>query len=134
MLKLFLFGAVALGTASAPATAQDRYDWSGDGDYRLVGPGVPDLFPELRRSNRGRAFVMRNFDFNRDSRVSPREARAANRAFAEAAGPRRDRFDWDSRGRDRLADRDDPRSHGPERAGGWDRGAMRAYNFRQTSQ
>ena len=26
---------------------------------------------------------MRNFDFNRDGRVSPREARAANRAFAE---------------------------------------------------
>jgi outer membrane protein OmpA-like peptidoglycan-associated protein len=134
MLKLFLFGAAALGVASAPANAQDRYDWNGDGDYRLVGPGVPALFAELRRTSRGRAFVMRNFDFNRDGRVNRREAEAANRAFAEVAGPRRDRFDWDSRGRDRVAERDDPRGQGPERAGGWDRTAMRAYNFRQTPQ
>ena len=137
MLKLFLFGAVALVASAAPATAQDRYDWeggrSGD-DYRLVGPGVPDLFPELRRSSRGRAFVMRNFDFNRDGRVNRREAAAANRAFGEVAGSRRDRFDWESRGRDRLVQRDDRRGGGTERAGGWDRSAMRAYNFRQTPQ
>ena len=89
MLKLFLFGAAAMGVASAPATAQDRYDWSGggsrDSDYRLVGPGVPRLFAELRRTSRGRAFVMRNFDFNRDGRVNYREAEAAKRKARSAA-------------------------------------------------
>ena len=67
-----------------------------------------------------------------------REAEAANRAFAAVAGPRRDRFDWDARGRDRLSrdDRDDraiAAARG-DREGGWDRAAMRSYNFRQTSE
>ena len=138
MNRFLLLGATAaaaIGAAGA-ASAQDRWDWDGgrDGDreYRLVGPGVPQLFAELRRTNRGRAFVMRNFDFNRDGLVNRREAAAANRAFAEVAGARRDRFDWESRGR--FADRDDRRGPGPDRAGGWDRSAMRAYNFRQTPQ
>jgi outer membrane protein OmpA-like peptidoglycan-associated protein len=137
MSKLLLIGATmaaALATTAGPASAQDRWDWSpGDRDYRLVGPGVPRLYPELRRTGRGRAFVMRNFDFNRDGLVNLREARAANRAFAEVAGPRRGRFDWESRGGERRADRDDDR-RGPGRAEGWDRSAMRAYNFRQTPQ
>lgn len=113
--------------AAAPAAAQ-RWDYDGgrqgDRDYRLVGAGVPMLYRELRDTNRGRAFVLRNFDDNRDGRVQPREAQAANRAFAQVAGPRRDRFDWDRRG-------------GPvvvETTTGWDRGAMRGYGFRQTSR
>ena len=118
--------ATALAFQAAPAAAQDRWDWSGgragDRAYRLVGAGVPILFPELRRTNRGRAFVMRNFDFNRDGRVNRREAEAANDAFADVAGARRDRFDWDSRDRV-VVDR-----------GGWDRGAMRDYGFRQTDR
>ena len=137
MSKLLLIGATmtaAFATAAGPAAAQDRWDWSaGDRDYRLVGPGVPRLYPELRRTGRGRAFVMRNFDFNRDGLVNRREAEAANRAFAEVAGPRRGRFDWESRGGDRLVERDD-RGPGRERAEGWDRSAMRAYHFRQTPQ
>src|SRR5690349_18926945 len=107
MNRFLLLGATAaaaIGAAGA-ASGQDRWDWDGgrDGDreYRLVGPGVPQLFAELRRTNRGRAFVMRNFDFNRDGLVNRREAAAANRAFAEVAGARRDRFDWESRGGDR---------------------------------
>ena len=142
MRTLFLLGATAataFAVLSAPASAQDRWDWdggrAGDREYRLVGPGVPELYPELRRTNRGRAFVMRNFDFNRDGRVNRREAAAANRAFDSVAGRERDRFDWDVRGDDRRAGRDDDRrDRGPERAGGWDRSAMRAYNFRQTPQ
>ena len=141
MRKSLLIGAAmaaTLAASAAPASAQDRWDWDGgaasDRDYRLVGPGVPRLFAELRRTNRGRAFVMRNFDWNRDGRVNMREAEAANRAFAAAAGPRRDRFDWDGRGRDRVAERDDRGARGGEREGGWDRAAMRAYNFRQTNE
>uniref|UniRef100_UPI0035CBF058 OmpA family protein n=1 Tax=uncultured Sphingomonas sp. TaxID=158754 RepID=UPI0035CBF058 len=125
--------AVALGAGVAPASAQGRWDWGGgrdgDRDYRLIGAGVPILYPELRTSHRGRAFVLRNFDFNHDGRISPREADAANRAFAEAAGPRRDRFDWASR--DRVVVVED---RGPPRDGGWDRGAMRGYGFRQTAR
>jgi outer membrane protein OmpA-like peptidoglycan-associated protein len=109
-----------------PAAAQNRWDWGGgrhgDREYRLLGAGVPMLYPELRRTNRGRAFVMRNFDLNDDGRVQPREARAANAAFSAVAGQRRDRFDWDAR--DRVAvlpvERD------------WDHRAMRDYRFRQT--
>ena len=138
MSKFLLIGATmaaALATTAGPASAQDRWDWSaGDRDYRLVGPGVPRLYPELRRTGRGRAFVMRNFDFNRDGVVNRREAEAANRAFAEVAGSRRSRFDWESRGGDRRVERDDDRGPGPERAEGWDRSAMRAYHFRQTPQ
>ncbi len=121
--------AIALAASAGPALAQGRLDWgggrTGDRDYRLVGAGAPYLFPELRATNRGRAFVMRNFDFNRDGRVSPREARAANHAFAQIAGPRRDRFDWNSR--DRVVSVEvDP--------GGWDHHAMRGYGFRQTAR
>ena len=138
MRNLFLFAATAAAAiaSAGTASAQDRWDWNGgragDREYRLIGPGVPQLYPELRRTNRGRAFVMRNFDFNRDGLVNYREARAANRAFALVAGPRRDRFDWESRGRDVVAEHRDHRIG--ERDGGWDRAAMRAYNFRQTSE
>ena len=120
--------AAALLTAGAsPLSAQGRWDWDGgrqgDRDYRLAGAGVRLLLPELRRTNRGRAFVMRNFDRNRDGLVSPREAREANAAFVEVAGPRRERFDWDAR-RDVVVS---------DERGGWDRGAMRNYHFRQTT-
>lgn len=115
----------ALVAGSGAAAAQDRRGWdegpSGDRDYRLIGAGVPSLLPELRRTARGRAFVMRNFDFNRDGRVSPREARAANRGFA-SRGPRRG-GEWG--GPDRVI---------VEREGGWDRAAMRGYRFRQTAE
>jgi outer membrane protein OmpA-like peptidoglycan-associated protein len=119
--------AVAMLAASAsPVGAQSRWDWNGgrqgDREYRLMGAGVRLLLPELRRTNRGRAFVMRNFDRNRDGLVSPREAREANDAFIEVAGPRRDRFDWDAR-RDAVVSQDER---------GWDRGAMHDYHFRQT--
>ena len=114
--------AAALATVGGGASAQDRFDWGPrDRDYRLIGAGVPSLLPELRRTGRGRAFVMRNFDFNRDGRVSPREARAANRAFANA-GPRRG-GEWG--GPDRVV---------VERDAGWDRAAMRGYSFRQTAE
>ena len=75
-----------LAGGAGTAGAQDRWDWgggrAGDRDYGLRGAGVGLLYPELRRTNRGRAFVMRNFDRNRDGFINPREARAANRAFA----------------------------------------------------
>ena len=121
--------ATALTAGASPALAQDRWDWgggrAGDREYGLVGAGVPILYRELRATNRGRAFVMRNFDYNHDGRVSPREANAANRAFAQVAGQRRDRFDWNARDRTVVVE---------ERGGGWDRGAMRGYGFRQTSR
>lgn len=130
MIRQFTLAALALaGAATAlPAAAQDRWDWTGGRpgtrDYRLAGAGVRLLFPELRSTVRGRAFVMRNFDRNRDGFVQPREADAANRAFASIAGPRRDRFDWDAR--DVVV---------VERGGGrWDRRAMHDYGFRQTAR
>jgi outer membrane protein OmpA-like peptidoglycan-associated protein len=118
--------AAALVTLSTPVLAQERFDWgggrSGERDYRLAGAGVPLLLPELKRTARGRAFVIRNFDRNHDGRVSPREAEDANRAFLLVAGGRRDRFDWESRDIDRPAvgKRD------------WDRRGMRGYQMRQT--
>jgi outer membrane protein OmpA-like peptidoglycan-associated protein len=122
--------AALLMAGAAPAGAQGRWDWNGgrqgDREYRLAGEGVRLLLPELRETNRGRAFVLRNFDRNRDGLVSPREAQDANAAFAEAAGPRRDRFDWDAR-RDGRRD-----AVVPAEREGWDRGAMRSYHFRQT--
>lgn len=128
-MRKTLFRTAALLTTMltvGPALAQG-WDWRA-GDYRLVGAGVPDLYPELRASPRGRAFVMRNFDFNRDGFIQPREADAANHAFAQAAGPRgRDRFDWQSR--DRVVVVEERRA-----PGGWDRGAMRGYGFRQTAR
>lgn len=81
----------------------------------------------MRETRRGRAFVIPNFDADGDGRINPREARAANRAFAQIAGSRRDRFDWDA-----------PRPGRPdtttivETTTTWDRGAMRDYGFRQT--
>ena len=121
--------AAVLIAGVAPAQAQRTLDWR-SGDYRLVGAGVRILYPELRGTARGQAFVMRNFDANRDGRVSPREARAANDAFAREAGPRRDRFDWDARGRDRTVVVEE-RVVTPGR---WDRRAMHDYGFRQTAR
>jgi flagellar motor protein MotB len=134
-------GLVLVAATTAPAFAQARdgarYDmsrapWSRPG-YRLDGAGVPILFPELRNTPRGRAFVMPNFDANGDGRINRQEADDANREFARIAGPRRDRFDWDAYGRD-------PRGYRGDRGGTtvvettttWDRGAMRDYHFRQT--
>jgi len=120
----------ALTTIASPALAQDRWDWSGgrpgDRAYCLVGRGVPGLYPELRDTPRGRAFVMRNFDRNRDGFISPPEATDANRAFAAIAGDRRDRFDWEARDRTVVVE---TREVLP---GGWDRRAMHDYGFRQT--
>jgi outer membrane protein OmpA-like peptidoglycan-associated protein len=132
------FGLVMIAATTAPAFAQARYDmsnppWSRPG-YRLAGAGVPILFPELRNTARGRAFVMPNFDANGDGRINRQEAGDANREFARIAGPRRDRFDWAAYGRD-------PGGYRGDRGGGttvvetsttWDRGAMRNYGFRQT--
>lgn len=118
--------AVALTTLATPALAQERFDWgggrSGDRDYRLAGAGVPRLLPELKRTPRGRAFAMRNFDRNDDGRVSLREADEANRAFLRFADGRRDRFDWESRDTDRPIVRNRE----------WDRRGMRGYQMRQT--
>lgn len=127
MRKVIITTALAATLAGAgQAQAQDRWDWSGgraDGpEWRLMGPGVPLLLPELRVTPRGRAFVIRNFDFNHDRVIDPREARAANQAFMAAAGPNRGRFDWNAR------DRGFQRGSG----GGWDRRAMHDYGFRQT--
>ena len=102
MDRMILTAATAASAllATVPAKAQGRWDWApGDRPYRLVGPGVPMLFPELRATPRGRAFVMRNFDFNRDGFINRREADAANRAFADVAGDDRARFNWDRPGR-----------------------------------
>lgn len=118
--------AAALTALASPAIAQDRLDWgggrAGERNYDLVGAGVPRLLPELRRTNRGRAFVMRNFDDNDDGRISPREADDANGAFIRLAGGRRDRFDWESR--------DLARPMSPHRE--WDHRGMRDYHMRQT--
>ena len=122
--------AMALTLLAGPAAAQDRWDWSGgrsgERDYGLRGAGLRLLYPELRNSRRGRAFVMRNFDHNRDGWINRREAEDANRAFALVAGPRRDRFDWDSRDRV-VVEREAPGRD-------WDRAAMRGYGFRQTRE
>ncbi|MGZ8333697.1 MAG: OmpA family protein [Allosphingosinicella sp.] len=120
--------AAALTTLATPALAQQSFDWgggrNGERDYRLIGAGVAQLLPELKRTARGRAFVMRNFDRNGDGRVSRRAAVDANRAFLLIAGVRRDRFDWESRdiGRPTVQRRD------------WDRRGMRGYRMRQTEQ
>jgi outer membrane protein OmpA-like peptidoglycan-associated protein len=130
LLAAALTAATLVATA-APALAQDRWDWNpGPRPYRLAGPGVPMLFPELRDNPRGRAFVMRNFDWNHDGYIDRREADAANRAFAERAGPRRDRFDWDRHGPGVVVVED--RGPPPVADGGWDRHAMHDYGFRQT--
>jgi outer membrane protein OmpA-like peptidoglycan-associated protein len=99
----------------------------------MTGPGVRILYPELRETRRGRAFVMRNFDRDHNHFLTVFEARDANRAFAQIAGPNMRGFDWDARDsgyvpndRGRRIDRDS--------AGSWDRGAMRGYGFRQTAR
>ncbi len=102
----------------------------GDRAGELVGPGVSLLLPELRDTPRGRAFVLRDFDFNRDGVVQPREARAANRAFEDGRGFGPDRGD---RRYDDAAPPPPP-PPGPARGDyGYDRPAMHAYGFRQNS-
>jgi len=96
--------------------------------YDLAGRGVPLLYPELRDSPRGRAFVMRNFDLDRNGFISPREAQAADRAFDEMTHGDRAHFAWD-RGDDRGFAPPPPPP--PIAAGGWDRDGMRAYHFHQ---
>ena len=126
MKSLFLLAATAATLASAPAMAQGRWDYR-PGDYRLAGAGVRLLFPELRNSARGQAFVMRNFDYNRDGWVQPREAEAANDAFVAIAGPDRARYVWPAADRVTVIEE----RVVPAR-GGWDRRAMHDYGFRQT--
>ncbi|GEM71573.1 OmpA family protein [Sphingomonas aquatilis] len=130
MSKSIIIAAMLAAGIATPALAQDRWDWSGgrpgDRPYRLIGAGVQGLIPELRDTPRGRAFVMRNFDRNRDGRISPAEAADANGAFLRIAGPRRDRFDWDARDRTVVVETREVL------APGWDRRAMHDYGFRQT--
>jgi len=130
-MKMLFAAATALVATLSPALAQDRWDWSGGrpgmADFRMVGPGVRILYPELRETRRGRAFVMRNFDRNHDRFLTIFEARQANRAFAEIAGPRLRGFDWDSRDSGYVVEERGGR-------GGWDRGAMHGYGFRQTAR
>jgi outer membrane protein OmpA-like peptidoglycan-associated protein len=137
----FLAAGLAITLGAGAASAQGRWvpghwDWAGGrpGDaraYDLRGPGVPMLFPELRDTPRGHAFVLRNFDWGRNGFITPREARAANRAFAESV-PDRGRFDW------AVVDAAPPAPPPPYistgRPGPWDRGAMRAYHFRDTPE
>ena len=118
-------GIATLATTVSPALAQGRWDYR-PGDYRLIGAGVRLLVPELRNSPRGQAFVMRNFDGNRDGRVQPREAQAANDAFLRVAGPNRARYAWPAA--ERVTVIEETRVV----PGGWDRRAMHDYGFRQT--
>jgi outer membrane protein OmpA-like peptidoglycan-associated protein len=123
-----LIALLAASALAGAASAQDRWDWSRGGDddrgaYRLVGPGVGDLVPELRATRRGQAFVLRNFDFNHDGVITHREARQANQAFLGVAGGDRAHFDWDHRG--------EHRDFGGPGPGGWDRQGMRGYHMRQ---
>ena len=137
-------GVLAAVTLSTPAVAQQRWvpghwDWAGGrgGDarpYDLVGPGVRLLYPELRETRRGRAFVLRNFDLDRDGVIIPAEARAADRAFAGIAGRDRARFDWDAHDAVVASPPPPPRYSSTGRSGPWDRSAMRAYHFRDTPE
>jgi outer membrane protein OmpA-like peptidoglycan-associated protein len=141
MFKARFVAAAGLAAMLAvPAMAQGQWvpghwDWSGGRPddrraYDLDGPGLRILFPELSRTPRGRAFVARNFDWNHDGFITPREARAANRAFAESAGPQHGRFDW------AVVDAGPPMappvlsSHPIPKQ----REAMRAYHFRDTPE
>ena len=137
MIRKTMLAALMLAATATPALAQGQWDWSGgragQRDTRLQGAGVRLLIPELRVTNRGRTFVLRNFDRNRDGFVQPREAQQANRAFLQIAGDRRARFDWDGydRGMVRVAPPERPLAAGQSR---WDRQAMRDYGFRQTAR
>ena len=119
---------VALATIGGAAAAQDRWDRDDDGpgyrDVRLVGAGVPSLLPELRRTQRGRAFVMRNFDLNRDGRISPARGAGRQPRLRQCGRPDRDEC---RRGTD-------PIGVAVDRGEGWDRAAMRGYSFRQTAE
>jgi outer membrane protein OmpA-like peptidoglycan-associated protein len=140
-----LAAALAVGAIATPAFAQDHWvpghwDWSGGRPddtrpYDLRGPGMRMLLPELRDTRRGRAFVARNFDFDHDGFITPREANAANRAFMQVAGRDRGRFDWDARdGVVAPPPPPPPPYFSGGRPGPWDRGAMRAYHFRDTPE
>lgn len=129
--KPFLLAAAAvliaapLAAQPAPHWVPGHWDWSGGRDtdaaaYALHGPGVKILFPELRETRRGRAFVARNFSSRGNGWIGFADANSANHAFEAAVGPNHARFDWT------LADRAAP--------AGWDRQAMRAYGFRDTPQ
>jgi hypothetical protein len=143
---------IAVGPlAAGPAAAQPgKWDWNGGRDddqrtYGLAGPGVGMLVPELRETRRGMAFVLRNFDFDRDERIDPREARAANEAFLAEAGEERSRFDWDRRAnngngqggrpdraeRDNRGDRGDAQQRWKRGDNQWNRQGMRDYRMRQ---
>jgi outer membrane protein OmpA-like peptidoglycan-associated protein len=124
-----LAASAAILVSCSPALAQQRHwdrnnDGAGERTARLTGAGVPLLERDLRETDRGRAFVIRNFDANRDGRISRREAMEANRAFRETIRTGRGGFDRESR---------DAVDEGPENGRGWDHGAMRGYHFRQTS-
>ena len=142
MLGAALGVLIAAGALGGAAQAQDRggrYDFGpGDRAYdQLRGPGVRDLLPELRDTPRGRAFVMRNFDFAHDGIITPREAREANRAFLDVAGPGdRRRFDWDhppgrfAGGPPQRAPLGGERED-RDRGGDYDREGLRRYHFRE---
>ncbi|HEX7944458.1 MAG TPA: OmpA family protein [Phenylobacterium sp.] len=135
---------ITIGPFTGPAAAQGRWDWNGGRDddrraYELSGGGVPILLPELRETRRGMAFVLRNFDFDRNGFINPREARAANEAFLAEAGPERSRFDWDRHSNDGNGPH--ARADGPDRGDGfqrgrrgdhqWNRQGMRDYRMRE---
>ena len=135
---------ITIAPLAGPAAAQSKWDWNGGRDddrrtYGLSGGGVSILVPELRDTRRGKAFVLRNFDFDRNGRINEREARAANEAFLAEAGTERSRFDWDHRSNDRgdergrpdRADRGDSFQHGPRGDHQWNRQGMRDYRMRQ---
>jgi outer membrane protein OmpA-like peptidoglycan-associated protein len=112
--------------------------------HGLAGPGVRVLYPVLREDPDGRAFVMREFDFNRDGLISVSEARAANRAYDESGrphvrylGPPVPAPPPPPRPAPPPAPPPTPhRDHvgrsGRDHSGGWERGRMRGYNLRQT--
>ncbi len=104
-----------------------------DGSPVLRGPGVRELVPELRDSERGARFVLRRFDFDHNGFISREEARAADEAFFEMR--RRGRFEEDL-GPAYPPPPPPPREPPPpppvyEGPQDFDRPAMRQYHFRQ---